>query len=42
VARRVDATFLAQLVTRHVIEEAEAHEVIVDLSERLVKKVYRL
>jgi glucuronate isomerase len=42
VARRVDATFLAQLVTRHVIEEAEAHEVIVDLSQRLVKKVYRL
>jgi glucuronate isomerase len=42
VARRVDATFLAQLVTRHVIDEAEAHEVIVDLSNRLVKKVYKL
>lgn len=42
VARRVDATFLAQLVTRHVIDEADAHEVIVDLSNRLVKKVYRL
>ena len=26
----------------HVIDEAEAHEVIVDLSARLVKKVYRL
>lgn len=42
VARRVDATFLAQLVTRHVIDEAEAHEVIVDLTRNLVKKVYRL
>ncbi len=42
VARRVDATFLAQLVTRHVIDEAEAHEIIVDLTQRLVKRVYRL
>jgi glucuronate isomerase len=42
VARRVDATFLAQLVTRHVIDEAEAHEVIVDLSAGLVRKVYKL
>jgi glucuronate isomerase len=42
VARRVDATFLAQLVTRHVIEEGDAHEVIVDLANGLVKKVYRL
>jgi glucuronate isomerase len=42
VARRVDATFLAQLVTRHVIDEADAHEVILDLSARLVRKVYRL
>lgn len=42
VARRVDATFLAQLVTRHVIDEAAAHEVIVDLSRNLVKKVYRV
>lgn len=42
VARRVDATFLAQLVTRHVIDEADAHEVIVDLSRNLVKKVYRV
>ncbi len=40
VARRVDATFLAQLVTRHVIEEADAHQIIVDLTQRLVKKVY--
>ncbi len=42
VARRVDATFLAQLVTRHVLDEADAHEVIVDLGQRLVEKVYRL
>lgn len=42
VARRVDATFLAQLVTRHVIDEAEAHEIIVDLSNTLVKRVYKL
>lgn len=42
VARRVDATFLAQLVTRHVIEEAEAHELIADLANGLVKKVYRM
>ena len=42
VARRVDATFLAGLVARHVLDEAEAHDVIVELSQRLVKKVYRL
>jgi glucuronate isomerase len=42
VCRRVDATFLAQLVTRHILEEEEAHEVIVDLSYNLVKQVYRL
>ena len=42
VARRVDATFLAQLVTRHILDEADAHEVVVDLSARLVRKVYRL
>jgi len=42
VARRVDATFLAQLVTRHILDEADAHDVIVDLSATLVKQVYRL
>ena len=42
VARRVDAAFLAQLVTRHVLDEADAHEIVVDLSARLVRKVYRL
>ena len=42
VARRVDATFLARLVTRHVLDEAAAHEVAVDLTYNLVKKAYRL
>ncbi|MCC6165421.1 MAG: glucuronate isomerase [Acidobacteria bacterium] len=42
VARRVDATFLAQLVTRHVIDESEAHDVIGELATGLVRRVYRL
>jgi glucuronate isomerase len=42
VARRVDASFLARLVTRHVLDEAAAHEVIVDLTYNLVKRAYRL
>lgn len=42
VARRVDAAFLARLVTRHVLDEAAAHEVIVDLTYNLVKQAYRL
>lgn len=42
VARRVDASFLARLVTRHVLDEATAHEVAVDLTYGLVKKAYRL
>lgn len=42
VARRVDAAFLARLVTRHVMDEAAAHEVIVDLTYNLVKRAYRL
>lgn len=42
VARRVDAAFLARLVTRHVLDEAAAHEVAVDLTYNLVKKAYRL
>jgi len=42
VSRRVDAAFLARLVTRHVIDEATAHEVIVDLTYNLVKAAYRL
>ncbi len=42
VARRVDATFLSRLVTRHVLDEAEAHELVVDLSYNLVKRAYHL
>lgn len=42
VARRVDATFLARLVTRHVLEEAEARELVVDLTYNLVKRAYHL
>jgi glucuronate isomerase len=42
VCRRVDATFLAQLVTRHILEEDEAHEVMADLTRNLVRSVYRL
>lgn len=42
VARRIDATFLSRLVTRHVLDEDVAHEVIVDLTYNLVKKAYRL
>jgi glucuronate isomerase len=40
--RRVDANFLARLVTRHILEEEEAHELIVDLSYTLAKRTYRL
>jgi glucuronate isomerase len=41
-ARRVDATYLARLVTRHVLDENTAHEVMADLTYNLVKKTYRL
>ncbi|MPZ19461.1 MAG: glucuronate isomerase [Luteitalea sp.] len=40
--RRVDANFLGRLVTRHILEEEEAHELIVDLSYTLAKRTYRL
>jgi glucuronate isomerase len=40
--RRVDATFLADQVARHILEEEEAHELIEDLSYRLAKETYRL
>ena len=42
VARRVDASFLARLVAEHRLEEAEAQEVIADLTDRLVRKAYKL
>jgi glucuronate isomerase len=41
-ARRMDCTFLARLVSEHQLEEDEAREVAVDLAYRLVKRVYRL
>jgi glucuronate isomerase len=42
VARRVDCTFLARLVTEHRLREAEAHELAHDLAYGLAKKAYRL
>jgi glucuronate isomerase len=42
VARRVDCAFLGRLVAEHRLEEAEAFEVVQDLSVNLVKKAYRL
>ena len=42
VARRIDANFLARLVTEHVLDEGEAAEMIVDLAYTLAKKTYRL
>jgi len=41
-SRRVDANFLANLVSRHVIEVEEAEGMIVDLAYNLVRKAYRL
>ena len=40
--RRVDANFLADQVSRHVMELGEAEEAIVDLSYNLVRDTYRL
>ncbi|RIX99558.1 glucuronate isomerase [Aureimonas flava] len=42
VARRVDCTFLARLVTEHRLREDEAHELAHDLAYGLAKKAYRL
>jgi glucuronate isomerase len=42
VARRVDAQFLADQVSRHVIEPDEADEMIVALTYELPKRAYRL
>jgi glucuronate isomerase len=42
VARRVDCAFLGRLVAEHRIDEAEAFEVIQDLTVNLVKKAYKL
>ena len=42
VARRVDCAYLAELVTTHRLDEAEAHEVAYDLAYRLAKSAYKL
>jgi len=42
VARRVDCTFLARLVAEHRLDEAEAFEVVKDLTVNLVRKAYKL
>ena len=41
-SRRVDANFLAQLVSRHVVEVEEAEQMAVDLAYNLVRQSYRL
>ena len=42
VARRVDASFLAELVADHRLDEDEANEIAHDLTYRLVKAAYKL
>ncbi|GAC1357448.1 MAG: glucuronate isomerase [Acidobacteriaceae bacterium] len=42
VARRIDCAFLARLVAEHRLEEAEAFEVVQDLTVNLVRKAYKL
>ena len=42
VARRVDCSYLADLVVAHQLDEDEAREVVVDLAYNLVKKAYKL
>ncbi|HEY0302419.1 MAG TPA: glucuronate isomerase, partial [Rhizomicrobium sp.] len=41
-ARRIDAAYLAELVTSHRLEEDEAHAVIADLAYNLPKAAYKL
>ena len=41
-ARRIDAAYLAELVTSHRLEEDEAQELIVDLAYNLPKAAYKL
>jgi glucuronate isomerase len=42
VARRIDCSYLAELVVEHQLDETEAAELAVDLAYRLVKTAYRL
>ena len=41
-ARRIDAAYLAELVTSHRLEEDEAHDVIADLAYNFPKAAYKL
>ncbi|HEX7088193.1 MAG TPA: glucuronate isomerase [Vicinamibacterales bacterium] len=41
-ARRIDATFLADLVSRHIVTQDAAHEMMRALSYELAKRTYRL
>jgi glucuronate isomerase len=41
-ARRIDAAYLAELVTTHRLEEDEAHDLIVDLAYNFPKVAYKL
>jgi glucuronate isomerase len=42
VARRIDCAFLGRLVSEHRLDEAEAFEVVKDLTVNLVRKAYKL
>ncbi|MEO6982035.1 MAG: glucuronate isomerase [Edaphobacter sp.] len=42
VARRIDCAFLGRLVAQHRLDEAEAFEVVKDLTVNLVRKAYKL
>lgn len=42
VARRIDCTFLAELVVKHQLTELQAEKVAIDLTYNLVKKAYLL
>jgi glucuronate isomerase len=42
VARRMDCTFLAQMVAEHRMEDWEAAELAQDLAYNLAKKAYKL
>ncbi|MCZ2155696.1 MAG: glucuronate isomerase, partial [Bryobacterales bacterium] len=41
-SRRVDANFLADLVSRHIVDEDEAEEMIEAMAYRLVRETYRM
>jgi glucuronate isomerase len=41
-SRRVDANFLARLVTRHIIDQEDAQRMIHDLTYNLAKKTFKL